>query len=224
MNIYDLIKKIVEKPKDRPFLIGIDGISGSGKTTTSKNIVKTLEQLGYCVHRISFDNFWSSTDDCRAKKFNPEKPIVGGDYRWQKLRDEILMPLREKKPVNCIVNDEAVVVDNYCVVDVVSYDNSLADNDVIIVEGVFVVRDELRKYFDYSIFIKLPRKTSFDRVLEREGDDMKQWYQDYWHHEENLYMKRQEPYTKVDWLIDEFKNNELPRRKGFISRLLKGMK
>lgn len=224
MNIYDLIKKIVKKPKDRPFLIGIDGISGSGKTTTSENVSRTLEQLGYRVHKISFDNFWSSTEDCRAMRFNPEKPIVGSDYRWQKLRDEILIPLHEKKPVNCVVNDDSVEVDHFCAVDVISYDNLLAENDVIIVEGVFIVRDELRKYYDYSIFIKSPRKISFDRVLEREGDYMKQWYQNYWHPEENLYLKRQEPHTKVDWLIDDFKNNELPKRKGFILRLLKGMR
>ena len=223
MNIYDLIKKITKKPDDRPFIMGIDGTSGSGKTTVCDQISSVLSRMGYRVKQIRFDDFWSASDDSKAMRFNPERQLIGSDYRWQKLRDEILIPLREGNPVHCVVNDESVVNDRFCAVKVVTYDASIADYDVILVEGVFVVRDELRKYYDYSVYKRTPQKTSFERALKREGEYMVRWHEQYWRHEEALYVEKQQPHTKVDWLIDELNTTDLPKRNGFIARLLKGV-
>lgn len=208
MNISELNKKIVNTPNRRPFIIGIDGPSGAGKSTTCLQLARAFEHLNYRVKQIRFDDFWSASDDSRTGKFNPEKQVIGSDYRWQKLRDEILIPLREENPVHCVVNDKTVIPDPSCSVNAVIYDASLADLDIILVEGVFVVRDELRQYYDYSIYVNTPRKTSIERSITGVGEQMRHWYEYYWRLEEDLYIEKQQPQTKVDWLIDQSSNTD----------------
>ena len=101
-------------PTNKPYLIGIEGLAGSGKTTFLTKLVQVLENANLKVTVISMDrSFWKKirTEACRESRFDPERDSVGEDYDWRRLKLEVLVPLREGKTPVGLLRGQVVVVE-----------------------------------------------------------------------------------------------------------------
>lgn len=59
--INSLLSKIIaQHQKNKTFIIGIQGGTGTGKTTLSKSLQEALTKLGYAVESFSLDDFYTS--------------------------------------------------------------------------------------------------------------------------------------------------------------------
>ena len=73
--ILDLLKE--HKSANRPFVIGLNGIQGAGKTTLVKALSSTLEENGVPTLVCSIDDFYLNHDDLVALgKQHPDNALV----------------------------------------------------------------------------------------------------------------------------------------------------
>jgi uridine kinase len=181
------IKTIAQMASARkPILIGIDGLAGAGKTTLCLKLRQQLSKMGLTVAIFRFDDWWQGSPESDASRFQGGKHTVGDDYRWKEFRQTILEPLREGKTSLALANQE------------IANPSAVA---VVIVEGVTRIRRELRSLYDFRLFVMDSREGSIERAIKRDGGKARNWYQNYWKHEEDLYLESHTPHLTADLIV-----------------------
>lgn len=97
-----------------PFLMVLmRGYSGSGKSTKAKEVEKRYKQLGYSVHVLSTDDYFTSPSGVYT--FDGSKIKQAHEWNQHRTRDHIKSVLN----LNVLVSDQhfakhCVVIDNTC--------------------------------------------------------------------------------------------------------------
>jgi uridine kinase len=144
-------------------LIAIDGVDGSGKSTFAKDLAAVihnrpvvtihvddflnLQEVRHRRGRTSPQGFWLDTYDYAALYENVLVPLgQGGDGQYRPAVTDALRNIRldlHKRPA--------------------------PDNALVLVEGMFLHRDELHGHWDYSIFLDVPFAETALRMSVRDG-------------------------------------------------------
>jgi uridine kinase len=138
------------------FILGIDGLSRSGKTTLVKKLKVILQEkrINVCVFHI--DDFIVE----RKKRYHTgndewiEYYYLQWDIKW--LKENFFMKLRESNQITLPFYDDEL--DTHTIQNV-----TLPDTCMIIIEGVFLQRREWRSFFDFVVYLDCPRNTRFLR-------------------------------------------------------------
>ena len=173
----------------QPVVVGIDGQGGSGKSTLARELVQDLPLK---VAVVRGDDFYSDTSDEAKALLNPEEGYE--DYfDWRRLRSDILGCVRDNSPI----------------LRYQQYDWNIAAlgewleipiPEVLIVEGVYTLRPELRDYFDVTVFVQTSETTRLQRQSSR-GENTRFWISR-WVAAEDLYVAREKPWEWADVLLD----------------------
>lgn len=184
-----LLESIQETPrKQSTLLIGIDGCGGSGKSTVAAKIKEKLPN----VTVVHMDDFYLPSGqllDIPSK----EKP-VGADVDWKRVLSQVIEPISQNKE------------GHYQRYDWVS--DSLAEwhivpvGEVVVIEGVYATRKELRDFYDLTIWVNTPRETRLSRGLERDGEEARDRWENDWMVSEDVYVAQHRPQEHVDVVID----------------------
>ena len=82
---------------------------------------------------------------------------------------------------------------------------NLSTNSIVIIEGIFLLRDEWKSFYDYIVFLDCPKEIRYERVLQRDtyiGDleeRLKKYNKRYWVAEE-YYLKKQNPFKLAHYI------------------------
>ena len=169
MNRQDLISticvQVIERAVKRPFIIGIDGLSASGKTYLSNEIADALAIDGNSILRAGIDGFLNTKEiRNRTGEFDPD-----GYYRdcfdYKFLTKNFFAPIKRD-------GDSAEVVAQKF--DLISQKStwstaSLGEHSIVIFEGVMLFRPEINHFFDYRIHIEISSEMSLQRGLLRDA-------------------------------------------------------
>ena len=143
----------------KPFVIGVAGGSGSGKTTVVRRIVDSLgdDQVSLLEH----DKYYRDRGDLRLEEragLNYDHPdSLDTDLLVQHVED-----LRDGKPVEVPVYDFARFARE-------SGTTTVPPRRAIIVEGILIFTDaELRRLMDVKVFVDADDDTRFIRRLQRD--------------------------------------------------------
>ncbi|EDL66771.1 kinase [Bacillus sp. SG-1] len=188
-----VLEAVKEKKKGNRFILGIDGLSRSGKTTLTKSLCESLKE-----------------QDIPHIVFHIDDHIVEKKRRYDTGRDEWfeyyflqwdLQDIREHFFENLLLGKTFSL--NY-------YDSSadshtlktiqLPEECFIIVEGVFLQRQEWRDYFDYVVFLDCPKNRRFQRERKETQEQLKKFQNRYWK-AEDFYMKAVSPRQKCDMVL-----------------------
>ncbi|OGK29522.1 hypothetical protein A3B02_02245 [Candidatus Roizmanbacteria bacterium RIFCSPLOWO2_01_FULL_42_14] len=78
--------------------------------------------------------------------------------------------------------------------------------EIVILEGVFALREKLLAYYDYKIWVDCPKEIGFERGLKRDialnGIDNSDRWRDYWLPKEEEYIASENPHAKADVVVD----------------------
>jgi uridine kinase len=141
------------------FIIGIGGGTGSGKTTVANKINEIIGRENCVI--LPMDNYYRDMSHVpleERKKYNYDHP----DMIEHSLMVKHLEDLVKNKNIHLPEYDFAQYTrtGNFLV---------LEPKPVIIVEGIFALYyEELRKYYDLSIFVDAENDVRFIRRLERD--------------------------------------------------------
>jgi uridine kinase len=172
--------------KDEVLLVGIDGRGGSGKSTLVRSLGRLIE--GSVV--IEFDDFYRPS----ATRLASGDPDIGGNFEWRRLRDQVLVPLSQ--------GNEAQYQRYDWETDSMAEWHAVQAQGIVLIEGNYSTRDELRDYYDFRIWVQAPEEVRLARGVERGGENTRDRWLNEWMPEEERYLAAQEPWRYADLVID----------------------
>jgi len=172
LEIFDrrrpIFEKIVaaidgKKQKDKAFILGVNGIDASGKTQLAKGLQSFLENQGRKVQTINLDDF-HNPKAVRYSGSDQADNYYTKSFDVSKLVNELLAPLRERGCLAVELDLLDLSTDDYTAKRTYNFDK----DTIIILEGVFIFREELVPYLDYKVFVDIDFEESKRRAQERD--------------------------------------------------------
>jgi uridine kinase len=143
--------------------VAIDGVDGAGKTTFANELATVLRQLGRSVIRASVDDFHNP----RAIRYRRGRSSFEGFFRdsydYESLKDHLLDPLS----VGGSRRYRTAVFDHLTDQPIQQNDVEASLGSVLLLDGIFLHRPELRSYWDFSVFLDVRFEVSIPRGAQR---------------------------------------------------------
>lgn len=148
-----------------PAVIAVDGVDGSGKTTFASRLASAIEDAGRPAIIVHEDDFLAPREvRYRLGRESPEG-YFRDSYDLATLVERVLEPLRPG-------GDRRVqrrVFDHRTDSPIAAPVEEVPVNAVVIVEGMFLHRDELVTRWDWSVFLDVPFTETVRRMAQRDG-------------------------------------------------------
>lgn len=167
------INKIIKKcfSNKKKIVIGIDGYSGSGKTT----VLEYLAKINNDVLPLFLDDFikhWLERKKMMDQTKNKSKIFELKWYRYREIEELILKFKKQKSDFY------KTVIYDYEKNDFTSIKKFDLSKKILIVEGIFLFhpKHKISKMWDKKIYLDIDFKTGDKRRIERE---MKKWGERY---------------------------------------------
>jgi uridine kinase len=148
----------------RPTLIAVDGPDASGKTTLADEIARACPSQGRPVVRIQADHFLQSPTLRYRQGRDSPVGFFEDTYDLDALVQRVLVPLIE--------GDQRIVRRHYDRERDGPFGDPLErvpSNALVIVDGLFLLRRELRRFWDLSIFLEVTENERLRRALNRDA-------------------------------------------------------
>lgn len=158
-----LAEAIATLPADRPRRVAIDGVDGAGKTVLADELAPLVRAAGRPVLRAGVDGFHRPRAARYARgRTSPEGYYLDA-YDYSALRSVLLDPLVAGEPV-CLA-----VFDYRQDAAVPRHRHPVEAGTILLLDGIFLHRPELRDHWDLSIFCRVDTATSCARMAARDG-------------------------------------------------------
>jgi uridine kinase len=180
--------------------VAIDGPDGSGKTTFADALAATVAALGRAVVRVSLDDF----HNLRAIRYRqgPDSPdgFWRDSYNYARFHRDVLDPFRPggSRRYRPAAHDLATDL-------LLDPEPRVArPGSVLIVDGLFLHRDELTTDWDLSVFLDVPFTETARRMALRDGSDPDPAHPSLRRYVEaqRIYFRACDPHRRADILID----------------------
>lgn len=179
------ILELAGKGAAQPVLAAIDGRCGSGKTTLAAVL---REVSGAAV--VHMDDFF-----LRARQRTPERfREPGGNVDRERVLEEVLIPLRERRPVIYRPYDAHR--------DLMLEPVRIEPAPIVVVEGSYSCHPALWEYYDLRVFVDVPPQEQLRRIEARNGPDRLNDFKERWIPLEEAYFSAFSPEEKCDLCIE----------------------
>lgn len=195
-----LVSQIQALPEPFVRRVAIDGVDGAGKTTFADQLAEVLRASGLVVIRASVDGFHQPRVQRYAQGKSSPQGFFEDSYNYPLLNHCLLEPLSPGGSGLYCTQTFDQRLDQ--VVD--SPWQKAEPGCVLVFDGIFLQRPELRLYWDYSIFLKVNFAVSVARCAARDGssaDPLAPENQRYVQGQ-RLYLERCQPEQQASVVID----------------------
>lgn len=145
--------------------VGIDGVDGAGKTFFAEELATELEERGIAVVRASVDGFHQPAEVRYRRGRRSSEGFFHDSYDYEALGRLLLEPLGRSGD-RCYVSAIYDVEREHPI----DQDPVVApDRGVLLFDGIFLHRPELRDWWDYSVFLDVRFSVSIPRGVKRLG-------------------------------------------------------
>jgi uridine kinase len=196
-----LAKAILNIDRPHPVRVAIDGVDAAGKTSLAGEIATELSRSSRQVVRASIDGFHNPRGVRRQD--DSGEGYFRCSFNYPLLFSCLLDPLgpggsrQFRYPAFDSQTDREV-----------ASDRAMADRDAILVmDGVFLLRRELRRHWDLAIFIEAAFETTLARAEVRDGamlggaDGVRQRYATRYIPGQRLYLEQEHPREAADVVV-----------------------
>lgn len=168
--ISELADNIIEKLKihssTNTFTVGISGIDASGKGYITGFLQKELEKRNYKVANINVDP-WQNPIPIRLQEEDPAENFYKNVFRWDNFFKQLIVPLRTNRHIYLQTSLIRTDGDFYY-----SFIYDFNDIDILLIEGIFLFKQELLNYYDWKIWIDCSFETGIYRAIERNSEKL----------------------------------------------------
>jgi uridine kinase len=200
-RVADLVAVHARRARRRAPLIGLSGIDGSGKTTLAAALAAALGHRGTHAAVVTVDP-WHAPASIRFNAADPARHFYRYAFRWEELFERLIDPLRRRRSLSLSLPLLRLADDSW-------YEHAyeFSDVDVVILEGIFVLRRLLRRRYDAAVWIDCSFETALRRALARnqEGLDEAALRRDYatiYAPAQRLHLRRDQPLAGADVVVN----------------------
>lgn len=160
-----LAANVISIRLQHPTRVGIDGRSAAGKTTLADALGDVIRRTGREVLRASIDDFHRPGHKFRSQReeWTPRSYYDDG-YDYAAFRDLLLRPLGPHGTRRCRTG----VFDSFHDVWLAEEWRAVGADCVLVVDGAFLQRPELRQDWDYLIWLDVDVETMVERARQRD--------------------------------------------------------
>jgi uridine kinase len=192
-HIEALLNFISTNDTNDRFILGLDGLSRSGKTTLSKELCEMIKERNIPHQLIHLDDYIVE----REKRYQTghEEWIEYYQLQWdvEWLTQHFFGKLKRSNKLNLPFYDVKSDTSKMKTIH-------LPMHGVIVIEGVFLQRKEWRKSFDKIVYLDCPRTERFLRESEEAQENLSKFTNRYWK-AEDFYLRNLRPKENADLLI-----------------------
>ncbi|MGK5681558.1 uridine kinase [Actinoplanes sp. URMC 104] len=145
--------------------VAVDGVDGVGKTTFAAELARSLRARGRGVLQVSADDFHNPASVRHRRGRQSPEGFWLDSYDYPALLSEVLLPLgpggdrRFRRAVHDVRTDAVLE----------TQPETAPPDAVLIVDGLFLHRDELRAHWELTIFLDAPFEVTVPRLAARDG-------------------------------------------------------
>lgn len=150
-----------EVPVERSLLVGISGIDGCGKGYIAGQLEAHLGQRALASVVINVDG-WLNLPETRFDPAAPAENFYRRAIRFDQFFSDLIVPLRDHRSVHLTADFAAETATQYR-----QHVYDVRNVDVVLVEGIFLFKNEYRDFFDLRIWIECSFATALARAIER---------------------------------------------------------
>lgn len=202
--IQDLASRLAAIARPHPLRVAIDGVDAAGKTTLADELVPALTSLGRPVVRASIDGFHNPAAIRRRRGSMSADGYFHDSFNYPALIGTLLEPLG---PGGSLAFRRAVF--DFRTDEPVEAPTERAEpNAILLFDGVFLLRPEVRPHFDFSVFLRVDFSIAVRRAERRDAhpfgsaDEVRRRYEQRYVPGQRLYLTTVRPERWASVLVD----------------------
>jgi uridine kinase len=184
------IAQLVTSSNEGRVVIAIDGRTASGKTTFADELAGTLNGIGSVVFRASLDDFKNPWRDRHLYDRESGDGYYRNAFNIERIRTDLVGGFRAGLTMLCSIDPLTQTDHSSELVTVPAH-------AILIVDGVFGLRPDLRDLWNLGVWLDTKPETSERRARARDGDMLERYRLS-----EQLYITEAEPQKVADIVID----------------------
>jgi uridine kinase len=193
-NLTILVQTIERMNLTGRFILGIDGLGRAGKTAITGKLSEELTRKNIPFHVFHIDDHIVE----RAKRYDTgqeewyeyyylqwdAESLVHDFFDKLRLSEQLTLSFYEKETDTHTI--KAITLPPKC---------------LVIIEGVFLQREEWRGLFDYVVYMDSPQTKRFLREDEQTQKNIRKLQERYWK-AEDYYVQKEKPHERANVVLD----------------------
>ena len=152
-------------------ILAVDGIDGAGKTVFADGLADAFAEEGVAVYRASIDDFHRPRAERYARGRRSPEGFYLDSYDYATFRRVLLDPFRDGAQTAGSTGFQLDAFDLRRDAPVAAQWVTAPRDAVLIVDGIFLHRPELRDLWDWSVWLDVPPEVAYARMALRDGCD-----------------------------------------------------
>lgn len=208
--IDEVAAQIATIVRPHPVRVAVDGVDAAGKTTFADELVPALTALGREVIRASIDGFHNPAAIRRRQGALSPEGYFHDSFNYPALVEVLLQPLGPGGSLKF----RRAIFDFRSNATVDAPLERAEPNAVLLLDGVFLLRPELRTHFDFSVFLRVDFSITVARAEHRDAnlfgsvEEVRRRYHERYIPGQRIYLTTVEPERWASIVID---NNDPAR-------------
>lgn len=204
LQVFELLRARMTKVRrlNEPLTCFFTGVDTAGKTELTESLAVYLKERGEAVQIIHVDDFhfprrhrYAGDHDEATKYYNQSFDVIT-------LVERVFRPLRQDHELHTELTVLDLKTDRYD--KSVKYE--VPANGIVLVEGVFLMRQELRQFSDLVVFLDIPFEEMLVRSAQRDvpdqGEQVLDKYRTKYQPAQASYLEMHDPWDLADVIID----------------------
>lgn len=208
MSVETLPDRICAAIKDaaalngRPLIVGITGADASGKSVFATSLERELSARGEDVQLVHVDDFHHQRAHRYGGDLAEHRKYLDQSIDFQALVDSVLSPILHQGELQRTLRHLDIASDQYTV----ERHYRVSERTVVLVEGVFLLREDIRPFVDLMIFLHASSEQLVRRGMVRDaellGDDAERRFREKYLPAQAELFSRVPPHEHADIVID----------------------
>ena len=163
--VAELAAEILHNYERGRAIVAVDGLDGAGKTRFADDLAESLRKTGHAVFRASIDGFHRPRADRYLRGKDSPEGFYRDSYDYSVLRRVLVEPFRLGGSTAFV----SAAFDHERDAQVEPKWLTGPADAILVIDGIFLNRSELRGLWNYSIWLDVPAKVADARLVERDG-------------------------------------------------------
>ncbi len=152
-------------------IVAVDGLDGAGKSVFADGLAEVFAETGDAVFRAGIDGFHRPRTERYARGRRSPEGFYLDSYDYATFRRVLIDPFRDGAQTAGTTGFQLSAFDVARDAPVESQWVTAPLDAVLVVDGIFLHRPELRDLWDWSVWLDVPFEISYGRMALRDGSD-----------------------------------------------------